>query len=197
MCTRLSMGKSGAFLRRPPLHLVEVPRLMGLIVDDVPCPRAPFFFSSIQLNHNTVSVPHTDKHNLGLSLIIGLGDYQQGLFQATGCEPMNIRNQALWLDGRGLHWSTTFTGRSRFSVVLFVHAGLSSLPPSDVSLLSSYGGFAPQTGLPCSARRRCHRSGWAGAPYPPPLLAHGFGTRRRLSTNSLLPTRMSRPFLSI
>merc|ERR1719313_762251 len=37
-----------------------------------------FNFSSIQLNMNVKAKPHVDPHNLGPSMIIGLGNYRGG-----------------------------------------------------------------------------------------------------------------------
>ena len=50
LCIGLSMGKEGPFLRTPPEHLREIPRLLALLASDFFCPRPPFAFTSVQLN---------------------------------------------------------------------------------------------------------------------------------------------------
>ena len=44
-----------------------------------------FKWSSIQVNHNTVAVPHTDANNLGKSVVMLLGKFEGGEFVCKKC----------------------------------------------------------------------------------------------------------------
>ena len=86
-------------------------------------------FTSIQINHNTISAAHTDNNLIGtMSIAIGLGEYSGGRLRIDGAkQPLHKRDRALVFDGRKLHSSGTFNG-DRWSLVLFVRRG-SMLPP--------------------------------------------------------------------
>ncbi len=55
------------------------------------------FFTSIQINHNTISAPHTDNNLVGTPHIaMGLGDYVGGRLRLDGARPpLNIRDHAV------------------------------------------------------------------------------------------------------
>ncbi len=51
-------------------------------------------FTSIQINHNTISAPHTDNNLIGTpSIAMGLGDYVGGRLRLDGAKPpLHIRD---------------------------------------------------------------------------------------------------------
>lgn len=95
-----------------PLLYREIRKMMKIYDPD-------FKFTTIQLNKNILSPPHIDKNNVGLSYIIGLGDYTGGNLVIEGKE-YNIKNRFKKFDGRLGHWVTPFQG-SRYTLVFFTH----------------------------------------------------------------------------
>ena len=81
----------------------------------------PIQFTSIQVNYNTISNPHRDRHNEGLTWIVGLGDYTSGrLVLAPGTEDeeaIDIRHNPFIFFGSEIeHSSEAFEGE-RISLV--------------------------------------------------------------------------------
>jgi hypothetical protein len=76
-------------------------------------------FTSIQVNDSYVCAPHKDANNIGLSYIVGFGDYIGGLLKLH-LEPtpveIDIRIPHLFNGSEILHSTTPFTG-SRYSLV--------------------------------------------------------------------------------
>ena len=97
-------------------------------------------FTSIQINHNTISAPHTDNNLIGTpSIAIGLGDYSGGRLRLEGAtQPLNINDRAVVFDGRKIHSSGLFNG-DRWSLVLFVHSSWATTSPAMRSRLISLG----------------------------------------------------------
>ena len=64
-------------------------------------------FTSIQINHNTISAPHTDNDLKGFpSIAIGLGDYVGGRLRLGAAGPkVHIRDHAIVFDGLEAHSS--------------------------------------------------------------------------------------------
>ena len=57
-------------------------------------------FSSIQINHNAISSPHTDNNLEGYpSIAMGFGDFEGGRLKAEGCVPVSISGEAVVFDG--------------------------------------------------------------------------------------------------
>jgi len=77
----------------------------------------PFAYDSITVNQNNVCIPHKDKGNLGASLIVSGGDYEQGSFVIEG-EQIETKYTPVVFDGHRLHWNEPFTGM-RWSIVFF------------------------------------------------------------------------------
>lgn len=78
----------------------------------------PFKFSSVQVNHNYKTKPHFDGHNIGMSLIVGLGDYSGGELMVSG-KPYNIKYKPTIFNGAlHLHSTKPFTN-DRYSLVFF------------------------------------------------------------------------------
>ena len=85
--------------------------LMRFALDHVPIP-----FTSIQLNENYMCAEHKDKHNDGLSYIVGFGDYTGGDL-CLDLSGFNIRHRPLLFNGsETLHSTNAWTG-SRYSLV--------------------------------------------------------------------------------
>jgi len=121
------------------------------VVDD------KFPFTAIQLNKNYASRPHIDKHNLGCSYIVGLGDYEGGELwvhdDASHGEELitqtidsddhvsasypagstisgrleDCKNKWAMFDGNKLHCTQPFTG-TRYSIIFFTSDQYKSAP---------------------------------------------------------------------
>ena len=101
--------------------------------------QTDWYWSSIQINRNTVATPHEDSRNKGISLVILLGNFTGGAFicPEDGIHT-NITGQAIWADGRRRHWSEKFEG-TRYSLVVFEHSYADRLPVADKEKLHSLG----------------------------------------------------------
>ncbi len=90
--------------------------LIKLIVDEVRSHEElqNISFTSIQINHNTASAPHTDRNMKGTpSIAIGLGDDVGGRLRLGAAGPkVHIRDHAVVFDGLEIHFrvATTATG---------------------------------------------------------------------------------------
>ena len=77
----------------------------------------PFKYDSITVNQNNVCAPHRDKGNLGSSLIVTGGPYENGSFVLEG-EEIDTKYKPLVFDGHREHWNNNFTG-FRWSIIFF------------------------------------------------------------------------------
>ena len=78
----------------------------------------PFAYDAITVNQNNVMAPHTDKGNLGSSVLVTGGDYTGGYFVLEGC-PKETRYTPICFNGdTQLHWNEPFEGR-RWSIIYF------------------------------------------------------------------------------
>ena len=104
-------------------------------------------FTSIQINHNTISAPHTDNNLNGFpSIAIGLGDYVGGRLRVGAMGPiLHIRDHAVVFDGLETHSSGNYNG-DRWSLVLFVHASWEKVPATMANELRKLGLPCPPTG---------------------------------------------------
>jgi hypothetical protein len=96
-------------------------------------------FTSIQVNQDMMCAEHLDKSNVGLSYIVGFGEYTEGELCITDCK-YNIRHQPLLFDGsKMLHKTEPWIG-SRYTLVFHTIKPLPSytllVPP-----LTSYEAF--------------------------------------------------------
>jgi len=78
-----------------------------------------FYWTTLQCNANTVSIPHRDTNNVGLSIIAGFGNYSQGELVLAG-KLIDIRHSLIVFDGTQLHSSRPFSG-DRYSAIAFTH----------------------------------------------------------------------------
>ena len=101
----------------------------------------PFCWGSLQINEDSVSELHTDKNNLGKSLIRFFGDFKGGTFtMADGSHKLMSKDigRAPCIDGTKPHLSKAFVGK-RFSVVAFLHSSWNSLDDNDLEELRELG----------------------------------------------------------
>ena len=106
-------------------------------------------WSSLQFNWNTVSDPHTDKNNVGLSAILILGDFTGGSLCVPSRSfrtPPGKSGTVAIIDGRQLHHSEEYTG-TRYSIVAFVHSSCDRLGEKDRAILKSLGFELPSIKL--------------------------------------------------
>jgi hypothetical protein len=79
-------------------------------------------FTSVQVNHNYKCKRHIDGRNVGISTIIGLGNYKGGnLFieYPDGVKEIDIKNKPFSFNGsKYFHWVGDFEG-DRYSLVYF------------------------------------------------------------------------------
>ena len=78
-----------------------------------------FDFTSIQVNKNVVAPRHVDSKNVGVSLIISIGDYEGGNLIVEGIE-YDTRYTGHVFDGSTMeHWNSPITSGTKYSFVLF------------------------------------------------------------------------------
>ena len=93
------------------LNLFDALTVYGNTITDIP-------FTSICINKNTISLPHTDRNNSGVSCIVGLGDYTGGEL-VYGETKVNIHKNPIEFDGSKIkHYSLPFEG-TRYSIIYF------------------------------------------------------------------------------
>ena len=98
-----------------------------------------FRWTSIQINHNSVSELHADTNNDGLSALVLFGDFTDGYFVSEDAELCtNTPGQLYFFDGCEPHYSAEFVG-TRFSVVLFCHSRANELPRAEKDRLEALG----------------------------------------------------------
>lgn len=81
----------------------------------------PIPFTSVQVNDSFICAPHKDVHNLGMSYIVGFGNYLGGelVLKTPNDTDYNIRHRPLLFNGSEIeHWTRPFTGR-RWTIVFF------------------------------------------------------------------------------
>jgi len=77
-----------------------------------------FKYSSITINKNFKSYPHYDSNNIGISMIIAIGDYTGGNLNVSG-KSIDVYNKIHYFDGsKELHWTDDFIG-TRYSIIYF------------------------------------------------------------------------------
>jgi hypothetical protein len=78
-----------------------------------------FLFDGVMINKNFKCPPHIDKNNKGLSLCIGLGDYEGGELVIEG-KPTDIKyDPVIFNGGQEEHYVNDWTNGDRYSIVLF------------------------------------------------------------------------------
>ena len=87
------------------------------------CEIPDFFFTSVQINKNHRCCKHIDSYNVGVSYIIGLGDYTGGELRIynkdDSYEDIDIKNRWYCFNGsKKYHETLPFTGE-RYSLVYY------------------------------------------------------------------------------
>ena len=101
-----------------------------------------FYWSSVQINRDSVSVPPKDKSNVGPSAIALSGDFEggelvvdcelplsDGVAVKDGKSTYSVRNEWLIFDGHDEHYSLAYSGKVRYSLVAFFHKSVGQLDP--------------------------------------------------------------------
>lgn len=78
-----------------------------------------FEYTTIQINKNILCPAHIDKNNIGLSYIIGLGNYEGGELVIENIT-YDIKNKWLLFDGKKIHWTNNFIG-NRYTIIYYKH----------------------------------------------------------------------------
>ena len=84
-----------------------------------------FKFTSIQVNDNNLCSKHKDSHNIGISYIIAVGNFDGGELRIwneteTEYEDVNIHNKFLSFNGsKRFHETLPFTG-NRYSIIYYI-----------------------------------------------------------------------------
>lgn len=79
----------------------------------------PFEFSAIQINKNLTCTPHTDKHNVGDSMLVSFGDYEGSNIIVDGKE-YSAKDQPLIFNGSELeHYNTKQLSGTKYSLVFY------------------------------------------------------------------------------
>lgn len=98
------------------------PHIMPLFTKFIESHYPSFKFNSVFVNKNTIAKKHLDSKNVGESLIVGLGPYDNGettLYTSSGIKKYNIQTRSLIFNGSNTyHKSEPFTG-TRYSLVFF------------------------------------------------------------------------------
>ena len=113
---------AGPYCRVPPNLLP----LLKIIIDDLSTAMPEFRYTTIQLNVNLMSKPHTDHGNIGPSATISLGPCSGGFLwmQAQGGSTVaQTHDKWVLMDGRHSHANFPFYG-SRVSVVAYTQAAV-------------------------------------------------------------------------
>jgi hypothetical protein len=126
-------------------------------------------FTSIQVNQNMECAEHLDKGNIGMSYIVGFGDYPEGGNLKISDYSYNIRYQPLLFDGSKEWHKTEIWRGNRFTIVFHtVHPKKSYIPL--VPSLSVYQAFQDEKDLKWKIKDT--RSGsvyWGSNGLPHPL----------------------------
>jgi hypothetical protein len=114
-----SRGKSKEY---PGLHISklkynypEYQNILDRIVDKYFPPN--FFYNCVVINRNFKCLPHKDKHNIGDSIIVAIGNFTGGYLKIND-EEYDINGKPLLFDGSNTHSTTDFDG-TRYSLVFF------------------------------------------------------------------------------
>ena len=117
-CLGLTNGPKGAYVGAYTNQCQSLVRLINKIITNLV--DDDFHWTSIQVNHNSVSTKHCDQNNDGLSGIMLFGNFSEGYFVSEDADLRTNTTRTLHLfDGCEPHFSTKFVGE-RFSVVLYL-----------------------------------------------------------------------------
>ena len=158
-CLGLVKLPSGPSLSAATVSYQELLAEINRILQEEVLPVFPLFWTSVQINKDTVSEWHSDDSNKGPSLITGLGDYTGGEFMIESGE-LPILRRLVVFDGRAQHASNDFVG-CRHSVIAFTHKALDDCDAELKNRLRGLGFHLPGE-LPRAIRSS--RSAFQGMP---------------------------------
>lgn len=105
----------------------KFPRIYTLLKKIIQFSDPTFKFTSIQVNQNVKCKPHTDRSNVGETVMIGFGDYCGGNIlikeKQDSIKSYNVFGNFLRFDGRSLHWTAPWTG-NRITVLFYTNKRL-------------------------------------------------------------------------
>lgn len=99
----------------------KYPHILPLFRKFIQSHHPQFEFSSVYVNKNTVSKMHLDAENAGVSLLVGIGDFNGGetVLYLPAEEKFDIKTHSLVFNGSKIsHKSEPFEG-TRYSFVFF------------------------------------------------------------------------------
>lgn len=83
----------------------------------------PFKYTSIHINNNVVSPKHTDSKNLGVSLLVSIGDYTGGhinIETEDGVMKYDAKYAPIVFDGsKYTHWNDEIISGNKYSLIFF------------------------------------------------------------------------------
>ena len=82
-------------------------------------PDAAFRYGSIQVNYNYRARKHIDSNNLGPSYIVALGSFEGGQLWTGDRGILDCREKWCLFDGNTEHATEPYSGKDRFSFILF------------------------------------------------------------------------------
>ena len=82
-------------------------------------PDAAFRYGSIQVNYNYRARKHIDSNNLGPSYIVALGSFEGGQLWTGDRGVLDCREKWCLFDGNTEHATEPYSGKDRFSFILF------------------------------------------------------------------------------
>lgn len=99
------------------------PNLYNLLKNLIKKELPNFSYSSITVNKNVVTHPHTDKFNLGPSVLISFGDFKGGsLFIKTNeieKEFLLNKNQWLYFWGNNIHYNKSIISGTKYTIIYY------------------------------------------------------------------------------
>lgn len=107
--------------RRLSLYTIKYPHIMKLFEEfiDSHCPE--FVFNSIYVNKNLECKKHIDSGNVGISLLVGLGDYSGGetVLYTNIPRKFDIKENSLIFNGSEIVHNSLPFKRTRYSLVFY------------------------------------------------------------------------------
>jgi hypothetical protein len=138
-CTR-EVGLSSATLKYP--HIWDEMKRIGNLIKGAMPPSEPqtdrpqaelrgFEFTSVHLNKNVVCDWHTDKGNVGDTVIVSLGDYEGCELELRGVGSFNTNCSPILFDGKQIeHRTTPLLSGTKYSIVFYTHECARGFSPS-------------------------------------------------------------------
>ena len=86
-------------------------KLLGTMICPIP-------YTSVQLNHNVVCKAHTDKNNVGSSVIVSFGNYEGGMLVINNTV-YDTNHKPIVFNGQDEHYNTNDLTGTKYSLVYF------------------------------------------------------------------------------